>query len=427
MKCSFLAAVSASAIIGLALGSCDLLDNTVLIDDGGKITEVDSTTIRLLSFASDSTHLALYCSAKWEATLTDGEGWCTISKTSGSKGRDTIDIFVSENSTTLKRRAQIAVVSGTLTKVYWVVQSAAEEWMGVMYWDRTALQRMGLHSNVDTMKVSDNWHPENLLEYVFDVKGNLLEEIITENNVKTARRLYSYDASNHRLSCSVTDYHGREVRHWEYEYDNRGKYVAYSACGWMDSDPFAEEMDDMIVKDLSGVHKTWTEGGFEFHEDRTYTFEEEYKLAIDIEQWKDSLGTHVQISRDTMRVQYQYSSGKLLPQKGRGYVDNTFYYPNGMLYTMTTKDAEYKFLQNPLKIIVESYNHIGTGAHEIESYECKYNSHHDIVEKKITYSSGEVSIDRYPQYQYDSRFNWIVRYEETSNHERYSKRTFIYF
>ena len=426
MKCSFLAAVSASAIIGLAIVSCDLLDNTVLIDDGGKITEVDSTTVRLLSFASDSTHLALYCSDKWQATLTDGEGWCTISKTSGSKGKDTIDIYVTENSTTTKRKAQIAVVSGSLTKVYWVVQSAAEEWLDVMYWDRTALQRMGIHGKVDTMKVSDNWHPDNLTEYVFDVRGNLLEEKITENGIKTARLLYSYDASNHRLSCSVTDYNEREVRHWEYEYNNKGKYVAYSAYGWMDSDPFAEEMEDMIVKDLSGVHKTWTEGGFEFHEDRIYTFEEEYKLAIDVEQWKDSLGTHVQISRDTMKVQYQFSSGKLLPQKGIGYVDNTFYYPNGILYTMTTKEAEYKFLQNPLKILVESYKYTGKGAHEIDSYECEYNTHHDIVEKKIKYSTGENSIDRYPQYQYDSKFNWIVRYEETSNHERYSKRNFTY-
>lgn len=431
MRRSDCAAVLASAVIGMIMTGCDLLDQEVLIDEDAYVTVVDSTTIRVLNYTADSTHVIINSTADWNATLTDGEGWCTISKTKGRKGTDTIHIFVQENSTTSKRKALIGVESGTLTKVFWVVQSAAEEWLDVLYWDRTPLQRAGMHGKVDTMRVTDNWHPYDMTEYVFDERGNLQWERIVKDNIRTALVTYEYDKDNHRLGCTVTDYNDNIVREWTYEYENTGKYVAYSAQGWMDENPLAEDMEGMVVPGLSAVHKTWTEGGTVFHHDRTYTFEQEYRLAIAVENWKDSLGVHVQLSTDTARVSYQYTSGKLLPQKvARGYVKNAFYYPNGMLYTYTTADGEYKFHQNPLKMVVESYNYTGDPAmpHEYAYYECDYNTNHDLVECRKRFSgTNETAIDLYPQYQYDSKFNWILRYEETSNHERYTRRSISYF
>jgi len=429
MRKSFLAAVLAWVVTGMVMTGCDLLDDEVLIDDGGKITVVDSTTIRVLNYTADSTHLIINSTIEWQATLTDGEGWCSISKYSGRKGTDTIDIFVKENPTTLQRKAQIAVVSGSLTKVFRLVQGAAEEWVEVLYWDRTALQRAGLHGNVDTLQITDNWHPDNMKEYVFDDRGNLLTHNIFENKVRTATVSYTHDADNHRLTCDVTDSRDNRVRRWTYEYENKGKYVAYSAHGWMDQDPLAEDMEGMIVPDLSAVHKTWTQDGTEFHEDRKYIFEEDYLLMIAVEQWKDSMGVHVQTDCDTTRVSYLYSNGKLLPKKSRGFVNNAFYFTNGMLYTYTMGDGEYKFHENPVKMVVESYTYTGdaNADHEYDYYECDYNTNHDIVERRIRYS-GEVdlAIDRYPQYQYDSKFNWILRYEELSSHERYTKRYICY-
>lgn len=423
-----MAAVLASAVIGMIMTGCDLLNNEVLIDDGAYITEVDSTRIRVLSYAADSTHLVINSTGEWQATLSDGEGWCTISKTEGRKGYDTIDIFVKENTTTVKRKAQIAVVSGTLTKVYWVVQSAAEEWLDVMYWDRTALQRMGLHSQVDSMKITDNWHPNNQTVYYFDIRGNVLKEKTIENDVRVALREYTYDEQNHRLTCTVKDLNGGLLRSWAYEYENKGKYVAYSAAGWFDENPLDEAMDDRIVPDLSASHKSWTEGGVEMYEDRTFTFEEEYKLVICTERWKDVAGDHVTLMRDTVRVSYQYSNGKLLPKKSRGYVDLTVYYPNGMINTMTTPNGEYKFHENLIRMAVERYNFTGSGVHDIDFIECDFNSYHDVTERRVKYSgSVDIDVHRYPQYQYDNRFNWFLRYEEASNHEKYTQRTITYF
>ncbi len=48
----------------MALISCDLLDNEVLIDDGTKITVTDSTTIRVMSSLTDSTLLVISTEAK---------------------------------------------------------------------------------------------------------------------------------------------------------------------------------------------------------------------------------------------------------------------------------------------------------------------------------------------------------------------------
>ena len=429
MRRSVLTAVLASAVIGMVMTGCDLLDQEVLIDEDAYVTVVDSTTIRVLNYTADSTHVIINSTADWTATLTDGEGWCTISKTKGRKGTDTIHIFVQENTTTSKRKAQIGVEAGALTKVFWVVQSAAEEWLDVLYWDRTPLQRLGMHGKIDTLRITDNWHPDNLTEYVFDEKGNLLWHKMVENSVRTATVYYKIDEENRRLGSTVMDYNNNIVRQWEYEYENPGKYVAFSAHGWMDEDPLAEDMEGMVVPGLSAAHKTWSDGNMVFHHDRTYTFEEEFRLVIATEDWKDSLGVHVQMATDTAKVTYQYTNRKLLPQKSRGFVTGSLYYPNGMLYTYTTTDGEYKFHQNPLKMVVESYTYTGdpSAPHEYSYYECDFNTNHDVVEcRKRISGTNETAIDRYPQYQYDSKFNWILRYEETSNHERYTRRSISY-
>ena len=59
MRISVFSALLASAVTGMALISCDLLDNEVLIDDGTKITVTDSTTIRVMSSLTDSTLLVI--------------------------------------------------------------------------------------------------------------------------------------------------------------------------------------------------------------------------------------------------------------------------------------------------------------------------------------------------------------------------------
>lgn len=431
MRRTVFAAVLASAVIGMIMTGCDLLNREVLIDDGGNITRVDSTRLRTMNYTADSTHLVITSTADWQATLTDGDGWCTISKTQGRKGTDTIHIFVQENSSTTKRKAQIAVVAGSLTVVYWVVQNAAEEWIDVPYWDRTALQRMGMHGKVDTMRVSDNWHPDNFTEYVFDSLGNVQSQMIVENGTRTALVLYEYDRDNHRTGCTVKDFQDNIVREWAYEYENTGKYVAYSAHGWMDQDPLSEDMEGMVVPGLSAVHKSWREGQMVYNEDREYTFEQEYLLVITVHKWSHKYGYRgiFESEYDTCRVTYQYTSDKLLlPKKSRGFVTDTYYYPKGMLYTFTTTDGEYRFKQNLIKMVVERYDYKGSDAHEIDYYECDYNNNHDLVERRTKYSgSVDIAIDRYPQYQYDKNNNWYFRYEETSNHEKYTQRTITYY
>ena len=428
MRRTVCAAVLASAVIGMIMTGCDLLNHEVLIDEGEKITVIDSTRVRVLSNTADSTNLVIVSNAEWEAVLTDGEGWCTISKYQGRKGTDTIRIFVQENPSTVQRKALLAVVSGPLTKIYWVVQGAAEEWIEVMYWDRTALQRAGLHGKVDSMTVSDSWHPGSQTGYFFDIRGNVLRETTIENDVRTAFRQYQYDSYNHKLSCTVKDFNDNVIRTWEFEYENKGRYVPYSAQGWMDQDPLGEDMEGRIVPDMSASHKTWIYGGFEYHDDRVYTFSEDYKLVIYVDRWKDSLGTRVPVLCDTMKVEYQYSSGKMLPQKGIGYVNNTFYYSNGMIYMMTTKYDEYKFLENPVKMVVEKYSYTGSAGHDIDYYECDYNANHDLVEKRTKHNGAvDVDVDRYPQYQYDNKNNWILMHQETSEHEKYYQRTITYY
>lgn len=431
MRYSVLTAVMTLAVSALFISGCDLFDQEVLIDNGELQTVIDSTSVRVLSSSPDSTQLVVHSNTEWTAKLKSGTEWCHISKEQGS-GNDTIHIHVDENTTTKTRKTTIAIAAGTITRVYWVTQAAAEEWVDVTYWNRTAAQRMGLHGNVDTMVVSDSWHPVSSTQYIFDKRGNLIVEkqIDKQNDVDRAilTKSYSYDSFNHRLSCIVENYNNEELRRWSYEYENKDKYVPYSVV-WAESDPLAEDMEGMIVPDLSAVKKTWKEGEMKMHEDRTYTFNGESRLVITVDRWMDSLGVRVNLSADTLTASFQYFSSCMLslPYTSRNNVTNTTYYENGMLKMVTTKTASYEYLANPHKMLVEKYRYTGSDEHEIDSYECDYNSNHDIVERRINYS-GQVGtgLERYTEYQYDKKFNWLLRYEEISKHERYTTRVISY-
>ena len=434
-----MASVLASAVIGMIMTSCDLLNHEVLIDEGEKITVIDSTRVRVLSNTADSTNLVIVSNAEWEAVLTDGEGWCTISKYQGRKGTDTIRIFVQENPSTVQRKALLAVVSGPLTKIYWVVQGAAEEWIEVMYWDRTALQRAGLHGKVDSMTVSDSWHPGSQTGYFFDIRGNVLRETTIENDVRTAFRQYQYDSYNHKLSCTVKDFNDNVIRTWEFEYENKGRYVPYSAQGWMDPDPLSEDMEGRIVPDMSASHKTWIEGGVEFHEDKTFTFtENDTRLLIITDRWKLADNERVEMGCDTARVSYQYfNSCKLsLPYTSRGNVTNSAYFVNGMLKMITTTTGSYDYLENSQRLLVASYSYSGPqeAPHRINSFECEYNTNHDLIQRRILYNGdAEFTVEKYPQYDYDDQHNWVARVEETHKPGigeailNASKREILYF
>lgn len=442
MRKSFFAVLTFWAAICMLLAGCDLLDKEVKLDDGVKETVIDSLTIRNMNSMPDSTLLTikLVNAGTWHAEVTKGGDWCTISRNDGRNG-DTIIVRVEENTATSMRQTSIAVESGNMVKLYRVNQRGAELWMDTPYWHRTALHRMGIHGAVESIAATDNsTRTEFSSEYSFDQHGNLLSErsIRKATNRYETTRTYEYNEENHRLTCTVTNDDDIVIRKWRYEYGNPGKLVAFSAKGWNDPDPLAEDMEGMIVPDLSAAYKSWTEGDFEYHEDRLYVFEEEMKLLIYIEQWKDSAGTHIPLMLDTMRVSYQYfDGGKLkLPQKGRGYVDNSLYYSNGMLKMMETKEGKYDFLENIQCMVVSSFEYTGDPAadHEIDSYECEYNSNRDLIERRIYYSKSQgVTVESYPQYQYDDLHNWTARVEEINRPEYSqviqfaSKRDFVYY
>lgn len=428
MRCSVLTAIMTTAVLGLFMSGCEFFDKEVLIDNGDVETVIDSTTVRVLSSSPDSTQLIVHANADWTAKIKSGTEWCHISKESGS-GNDTIHVYVDENETTKARKTTIAIAAGKITKVYWVTQGAAEEWVDITYWNRTAAQRLGLHGNVDTMIVSDSWHPVTSTQYIFDKRGNLVIEKQIENERAILTKSYSYDDFNHRMSCIVENFDRDELRRWRYEYDNKDKYVPYSVV-WAESDPLAEDMEGSIVPDLSAVRKTWKEGILEMHEVRRYTFNGEYKLVITVDRWMDSLGVRVDLGADTMTASLQYYSDPImltLPYTSTNNVTNTTYYANGMLKMLTTKVDSYEYLENPLKMLVRKYRYTGADEHEIDSYECDYNSNHDIVERRIRYS-GQVStgLERYTEYQYDNKFNWQLRFEEILEHERYTSRVISY-
>ena len=446
MRLSVLPAILASAVIGLIASSCDLLNREVAYDEAEKVTVMDSTTVRVMGSMPDSTQLVINPTAPWHADVAKGCDWCRISKHDGPKGRDTIRIYVAENTETKARQTSLVIEAGNLVKVFKIVQMASENWHDIPYWHRTAAQRLGLHGRVEKMIVTDNRYKEESTTYTFDQQGNLLSNQLIDKNHFDTTRTFAYDDVNHRIRCTVTeDIGGNVVRKWRYEYSNLGKLVAYSAKGWTDPDPLAEDMEGMIVPDLSAVFKTWYEGETEFHENRTYSFaENDSRLMITTDKWKVVDGVRTDMGRDTMRVSYQYynSCGLSLPCTSRDIVTNSAivtnsgYYSNGMLKMMVTATSSYDFLENPQRMAVLSYAYNGPAdaPHEIDSYECVYNSNRDLLERKIRYSgSTGVTLENYPQYQYDEEHNWTARVEEI-HRPQYTepivyatKREFIYY
>lgn len=415
MRYSFRALIVMLMFSGVFITGCDLLDQTVLIDDGLKNTVSDSTTIRRMGSVSDSTQLAINATANWHAIVKDS-AWCSLSKYDGVKGADTIMIHVTDNPETVQRQTTITIESGTEVRIFRLIQNAGDGWLAKPYWNRTAAQRAGLHGMVKDMIVPDGRHSKKSNEYTFDQRGNLLVHKSMNNNLYDTVYTYTYDASDHRLTGRVTDADNKVVREWNYEYKNTGQLVAYSAEGWNDPDPLADDMHGMIVPDLSAVSGRWSDGGFEFHERRTYSFDE-YRLIIISDRWKvNGSGDSIHMACDTMRVSYNFSTiNKLYLPYRNSYVTNSTYRSNGMLETMKTRTDDYRFLNNIHRMAVESYRYIGdaAAAHKIESYDCTYNLNADLVEQTITYSGSESgSMEKYPYYEYDDNHNWTSRYQE---------------
>jgi hypothetical protein len=438
MRRYVLAAVFASALMGLVMTGCDLLDKQVLVDDGVKVTVNDSTTIRVMGSMPDSTKLVINATSDWHADVAREGDWCSLSKTEGGAGTDTIVIHVAENPETEMRRTSIVVETATMIMVFRVAQAAAEMWHDKPYWHRTAAQRIGLHGMVERMTVSDNLHSTESDVYTFDKRGNLLTHQCLD---KIASRYdttwtYTYDEANHRLTCSVKDDEsGTEVRSWSYEYGNTGRLVAVSAQGWMDQDPLGEYMDGMIVPDLSAIHGVIHQGGSDITIHQTYTFDDDTRLVIVTDYMV--LGSRRRLV-DTTRVSYQYFNNcqMLLPYTSRGFVTNCGYYANGILKMLRTADEAYDFLDNPERVAVVSYSFSGPEERSkgISSYECEYNTHHDLKERLTRYTTTtEVKREKFPEYQYDEQHNWTARMEETvrpgldATIQNATKREIIYY
>lgn len=417
--------------IGLFMSGCDILEDDVLLEEVQRKVINDSTSVRVLNSIPDSTQMVIETTAAWHANVSTGGEWCTLSKYDGGKGKDTIRIFAKENIGTVARQTSIVVESGTNVLIFKVTQSAGENWLDKPYWKRTAAQRLGLHGKVEEFTLTDNWYVNRESVYSFDERGNLLVHRDVHTNMYDTTRTYTYDESNHRISCIVTD-EANVVRTWNYVYGNTGKLVAFSANVWNDPDPLAESMEGMIVPDLSAAFKTWKEGNTEFHEDRTYKFnKDETKLKIWIERWKSVNGKHVDLGLDSAEVSYQFSSNcqLLLPDYSKGKVKRTFYYSTGMIRTMNAVDYTYKYLENAQRMVVDTIVYTGDPSlpHEMDSCFYKYNTNRDITEGVKYVGSSAVTVEIYPEYYYDDMHNWIIQCEEVEDHSRYNKREFVYF
>lgn len=437
MRLSVLPAILVSAVIGLAVGSCDLLDNSVLLDEGAKTIKNDSTTIRVMSSLPDSTRLVINTGSSWEASIRTGDSWCTLSKYSGPAGVDTIYVRVGENTGTSARQTWLVVESGNMIMRFKVMQTAAEAWHDTPYWNRTAAQRLGLHGKVSKITVTDNRHSTESSIYSFDERGNLLsnQSIDKVANRYDTTRTFTYDDANHRITCTVTEDAGNTVvRTWSYEYNNPGRYVAFSATGWLDTNPLAEDMRGMIVPDLSASHKIWKDSLLECHEDKRFVFESDSRLLIITDRWQLEDTVRTNLGCDTMKVSYNYYSRMLLPSTSRGYVTNCSYYSNGMLKMMQTSTGAYDYVENQQCMLVASYSYTGPmdEPHSYDSYECDYNVNHDLVERRLRDSRG-VTTEKYPQYQYDDQHNWTARMEEvikpgfTEGVQNATKREILYY
>lgn len=388
----------------------------VLVDNYEKTIVRDSTTIRVLNSVPDSSMLIISSTTDWSAGVAKGDDWCYLSKTRGKAGRDTIFVHVKENTTPVIRSTSVTYDSGTILRIFKVVQGAGESWFDVPYWQRTALQRAGLRGKVRKLYSTDVKNRNKLFNYTFDERGNLLTLFCDDEDFNRfdTTRIYTYDDSNHRLTCMVQDEHNVVARSWRYEYRNTGRLVAFSAIGWNDPDPLAEDMTRMVVPDLSAATCYWSDGGFDYGQRRCYIFDDRSDgtlfLNIITSRWKLEGGSDsIPMGCDTARVEYRNG----LPFKSV-HVSYSSYNKNGMLKVMETDYGKFEFLDNVQKMVPTKFTYNkATKRLETEWYECSYNFNRDPLERKVQYKDVDfVTVDRYVQYQYDNMNNWIIRMEE---------------
>lgn len=421
-------------IVNMFFAGCD--QGAVLIDEIDP--EVITDSLRLFSNIPDSIEVDFTTTADWTAAVASGGSWCSISASAGKKGKNQFIITVSENPTTVVRQTSVILESGNVKRIFKIVQKAGEKWFDTQYWDRTTSQRLGLRGNVKSMIVSDNRIPFTRT-YTFDESGNLLKyeyEGIEMHRNDTCC-LFSYDSDNHRIGCTVLNSDSVIVREWMYEYENNGSYVAFDNRSWLDENPASDDFSGTVVRDLSASHKVWNDGGCVFHEDRTYTFVEEYKLEIITDRWKEgNEDEHIRLSCDTTKVSYKYfNSCKLsLPCTSRE-VYNTDYSKNGMVRMFMRTDCKYDFMENHHVMAVSAYTYTGNDAadKDIDWYKITYNYNRDILEREVQYHGYSSVKDQYSKYQYDSDNNWQMREEDiiapgnTEAFAHYSRRDFTYF
>ena len=416
MRLSVGAFLAATFALGIVSTSCD---NEVLLDTNEHKVIVDSTKIRVLDCVPDTVKLGFNTTRNWTLHVAKGGEWCTVSKTSGPKGNNTLMIYVEENPTSQERQTSLVLESGEIENVFRVTQKAGEPWFEVSYWNRTALQRAGLRGKVKSMTETRNISANKSVTHSFDERGNLTKVEINDMqfDMYDTVKVFEYDDDNHRVGCAVKMVAGDVlVRNWRYEYGNKGRLVTYSERIWDDPDPLAEEMYGMIVPDLSAVYKTWSDGEWAYNESRNYSFDGD-RLMIAVKQWK-TIGDSVreELMDTVVKVSYKESpSNNLTLPYTSSNVTNTTYYANGMLKMLTTRQGRFDYLDNVQKMVVESYMYNENA--EIKNlepqwYECTYNFNRDIQQREVTYSGMQsITVDNYPRYQYDEYYNWINRTE----------------
>lgn len=387
-----------SLLTFLTLFSCR--GGEVLIDEIRPSYQQDSTSLRAFECVPDSGMIHIKADANWTAYIPSADtSWCSISKKSGSKGEDSLIISVDYNNTTRKRKSAVIIEAGNTVFKQIITQKAGEQWFDTPYWNRTAVQRLGLRGQVSELSLNGSRHET----YKFDVNGNVILHKLTyvAHNMVDTTRAYTYDSDNHRLTCAVTS-HGDTLRTWRYEYGNTGLLVAFAATDWSDPDPLAEDMTGMVVPDLSRAFLRWTDTDGVREERRTYTFDESYRLTIARCVYRlVSESDTVCLGGDTLRVEYRHDR----PYNSR-YISNSIYYSNGMLRMLNTSKGKYEFVESPVKMVPGSFT--AHGQNEVEWCSYRYNGNCDLIDATIKYSalSQEVT-DTFTPYFYDDCYNWI--------------------
>lgn len=432
MRIGQFCAISA-AVVAFALTGCD--NGEVLIDNAEHTLKED--TIRVMKCVPDSVMLAFETDADWTMGVAKGGEWCSVSQNSGLKGRSEVLIRVDENPTVQERKTSVILESGTAKRVFRITQKAGEQWFETTYWYRTAAQRYGLRGKVESMTAADKRHPNKQYTYTFDRRGNLLSRVCDdfEFNRFDTTHTYTYDNDNHRLMCVVTAGDDDTVRIWQYKYGNTGHLVAYSANRWDDPDPLAEDMEGMVVPDLSAAIEYWNDDERSYRMSRHYSFDEKGHLTIisGLCAWDFGSADSVVLEADTVKVTYKVSNGTNLPYTSR-YVVNTTYFKNNMLRMLETKDYKNDYLDNVQKLAVVSYTYKGTesGQGVRLAYECTFNYNRDPQERIVQYP-GIVAVEKYYNYQYDNTDNWNYRSEDvprpgsTESQLNTRRREFVYW